>query len=160
MLADIEHQFRTTRRRLRRAFVSALAVALAIAAIAAGRAYFHRDEFTIDLSRPTPETLLAEVIQKARLSTIGAGPVEAEELEGTMPASASRILKVGQSAQQTRRMIVGACRRLGFGAPDALERSAEPDLVCRGDWNEWFASVHLVTKCAGACDANIIVRAI
>ena len=159
MLVDAGRQPQSSGR-LRRVILGALIIVLALVAAVAAWAYYHRDEFTVGLFRPGPATLLGEVVTRSGLPVANAGPIETVDLDGTMPASATRTLTVSRSAEAIRATIVRACRELGFGAPDALERSAEPDLVCRGDWNEWSASVHLSTACAGRCDATITTRAI
>lgn len=160
MLAAAGHRPRPIRRRLQWVLLSVLGAVVALAIAVAAWAYYHRDEFTIGLFRPGPEALLQEVIAKSGLPADGAGPVETVDLDGTMPASASRTLEVGRPAQDITAMVVRACRQLGFAAPDGLERSAEPDLMCRGDWKEWSASVHLTTTCSRGCDATITTRAI
>jgi hypothetical protein len=108
---------------------------------------------------PGANTLLSEVIFKSGLPIISSGSVEIMDLEGTRPESASQNLEIQRSSSEIIAAIVQVCRDLQLDLPDAMERSSEPDLMCRGYWRDRSVGVYLSTRCTNTCSANVTIRA-
>lgn len=140
-----------TRRWIGRLVAWTLLAILAVAIVVGGWLYAHRHDVEIDLFKPGPEALLAEVVSNAGLATAATDKVELSELDGTEPASARQSFRVSRSSLSQNSEITAACLKLGFKAPDVVERSAEPSMICRGYWKNWSAAVYLDSRCAASC---------